>query len=78
MSQPSHFSLNGRPLAEVIRDGHSVTVSNQELVTVREAMRGLNHMVAQLETGERKQFVLMHRGRMVARICPLGAAHDPS
>lgn len=43
-----------------------VSVSNDELVTVRDAMRGLNQMVARLESREVDQFVLMHRGRMVA------------
>lgn len=48
-----------------------VAVSNDELVTVRDAMRGLNRMVAQLQAGERDQFVLMHKGCMVARIVPI-------
>lgn len=48
-----------------------IEVSNDELVTVREAMRHLNRMVEQLQAGEREQFVLIHRGRMVARIVPL-------
>lgn len=48
-----------------------VAVSNDELVTVRDAMRGLHKMVEQLQGGEREQFVLMHKGQMVARIVPV-------
>lgn len=48
-----------------------VTVANDELVTVRDAMRGLNRMVEQLQAGERDQFVLIQRGRMVARVVPI-------
>lgn len=48
-----------------------VPVANDELVTVRDAMRGLNRMVAQLEAGEASKFVLMQRGRMVAAVVPL-------
>lgn len=48
-----------------------VSVANDELVTVRDTMRGLNRMVEQLQSGEREQFVLMHHGRMVARLVPV-------
>lgn len=48
-----------------------VSVSNENLVTVRDAMRGLNRMVEQLQRGEVDKFVLMHHGRMVAAIVPL-------
>jgi antitoxin (DNA-binding transcriptional repressor) of toxin-antitoxin stability system len=58
------------------RDESRVAVSNDELVTVRDAMRGLNRMVAQLQSGERDQFVLMQRGRMVARIVPIEEVQD--
>jgi hypothetical protein len=52
-----------------------VTVANDELATVRDAMRGLNRMVEQLLSGEREQFVLMRGGQMVARLVPIDA--DP-
>lgn len=48
-------------------------VSNDDLVTVRDAMRGLNRLVEELQSGQRNQVVLMHRGRMVARIVPVDA-----
>lgn len=48
-----------------------VSVENAELVTVRDAMRGLNRMVDQLDAGEREKFVLTRHGRMVAAIVPL-------
>lgn len=48
-----------------------VTVGNENLVTVRDAMRGLNRMVDQLAAGEIDKFVLMHHGRMVAAVVPL-------
>lgn len=44
----------------------SLPVRNSELVTVREAMRGLNRMVDALEHGEAEKFVLMKGSRMVA------------
>lgn len=53
-----------------------VHVSNDELVTVRDAMRELNRMVTQLEDGRAEQFVLMHRGRMVAAVVPLSYLAD--
>lgn len=49
----------------------SVSVSNSELVTVRDAMRGLHKLVEQLQSGECQQFVLLQRGRMVARLVPI-------
>jgi hypothetical protein len=58
---------------EQLQEGAAVhiEVSNEELVTVRDAMRGLNRMIDRLLSGEQHQFVLMHRGQMVARIVPL-------
>lgn len=53
------------------RQSGRVAVTNDELVTVRDAMRGMNRMVERLEAGEVEKFVLMHRGRMVAAIVPL-------
>jgi antitoxin (DNA-binding transcriptional repressor) of toxin-antitoxin stability system len=52
-------------------DRVKVEVSNDELVTVRDAMRELNRLVEKLVSGERRQFVLMRHGKMVARIVPL-------
>ncbi len=41
-------------------------VSNEELRTVRDAMRELNRMVDDLEQGEAEKFVLTQRNRMRA------------
>jgi PHD/YefM family antitoxin component YafN of YafNO toxin-antitoxin module len=46
--------------------GHSVQVSNQELATVREAMRELHHLLAQLEHGELQKVVLTQKNQMRA------------
>lgn len=43
-----------------------VEVSNDELRTVRDAMRELNRMVDALESGERTKFVLTQRNQMRA------------
>ncbi len=43
-----------------------VEVSNDELRTVRDAMRELNRMVDQLERGDRQKFVLTKSGQMRA------------
>jgi hypothetical protein len=43
-----------------------VEVSNDELRTVRDAMRELNRMVDALETGEAEKFVLCQNHRMRA------------
>jgi hypothetical protein len=48
-----------------------VRVSNDELRTVRDAMRELNRMVEALERGEREKFVLTQRNRMRAVLIPL-------
>jgi hypothetical protein len=44
----------------------SVRVSNAELATVREAMRELNRLLAQLEHGELEKIVLTQRNQMRA------------
>lgn len=44
----------------------SLTVANEELATVREAMRELNRMIDALERGEREKLVLTQRNRMRA------------
>lgn len=43
-----------------------VEVSNDELRTVREAMRELNRLVESLERGESEKFVLTKNGQMRA------------
>jgi hypothetical protein len=43
-----------------------VEVSNDELRTVRDAMRELNRMVERLERGESEKFVLTKNGQMRA------------
>jgi hypothetical protein len=43
-----------------------VEVSNDELYTVRDAMRELHRMVEQLDRGELEKVVLTHRNRMRA------------
>jgi PHD/YefM family antitoxin component YafN of YafNO toxin-antitoxin module len=43
-----------------------VEVSNDELRTVRDAMRELNRMVDQLELGDSEKFVLTKHGQMRA------------
>jgi PHD/YefM family antitoxin component YafN of YafNO toxin-antitoxin module len=44
----------------------SVRVSNEELATVREAMRELNRLIAQLEAGELEKVVLTQKSQMRA------------
>lgn len=46
-------------------------VSNAELLTVRDAMRELDLMVALLERGEREKFILTHRNQMRAVVVSL-------
>jgi len=45
-----------------------VEVSNDELRTVRDAMRELNRMVERLERGESEKFVLTKNGQMRAAV----------
>jgi hypothetical protein len=51
--------------------GETISVSNDELFTVREAMRSLNRIVDRIERGEIEKAVLMRNGRMVAVVCTL-------
>lgn len=44
----------------------SLQVSNQELATVRDAMRELNRMLAALQSGELDKIVLTQRNQMRA------------
>lgn len=48
-----------------------VEVSNDELRTVRDAMRELNRMVESLETGEIEKVVLTQRNQMKAVVVSL-------
>ena len=57
-AQAGHEGLGG-PVGEI-------TTSNDELRTVRDAMRELNRMVDALNRGEEHKFVLTHRNRMRA------------
>lgn len=50
---------------------HSVRVSNQELATIREAMRELSRLLVQLETGELEKVVLTQRNQMRAVLLTL-------
>lgn len=47
---------------------HSLSVSNPELATVREAMRELHHLLAKLEAGEIDKIVLCQKNQMRAVI----------
>lgn len=49
----------------------AVRVANDELVTVREAMRELNRLVDALERGELEKVVLTQRNRMRAVVVSL-------
>jgi antitoxin (DNA-binding transcriptional repressor) of toxin-antitoxin stability system len=49
----------------------SVRVSNEELATVREAMRELSRLLAQLEAGELEKVVLTQRNQMRAVLLTL-------
>jgi hypothetical protein len=48
-----------------------VEVSNDELRTVRDAMRELNRLVDRLESGEAEKFVLTQRNQMRAVVVSL-------
>lgn len=50
-----------------------IQTSNDELVTVRDAMRTLNELVARLQSGEAEKFVLTKGGLMQAALVPLEA-----
>ena len=49
----------------------AVRVANDELVTIREAMRELNRLVDALERGELEKVVLTQRNRMRAVVVSL-------
>ncbi len=48
-----------------------VEVSNEELLTVRDAMRELNRLVERLDCGEAEKFVLTQRNQMRAVVVSL-------
>jgi hypothetical protein len=48
-----------------------VEVSNEELRTIRDAMRELNRMVDALESGDSEKFVLCQNNRMRAVVISL-------
>lgn len=50
-----------------------ISVANEELATVREAMRGLNNLVDDLALGHREKVVLTRANRMVAVVLPVAA-----
>jgi hypothetical protein len=50
-----------------------VEVSNDELRTVRDAMRELNHMIDRLQRGESEKFVLTKQGQMRAVVLSVEA-----
>ena len=50
-----------------------VEVSNEELRTVRDAMRELNQMIERLDTGESEKYVLTKSGQMRAVVVSLDA-----
>lgn len=51
----------------------SLTVNNDELMTVRQAMRDLTKLLPKLRSGELHQIVLMEKTEMVAVIRPIAA-----
>jgi antitoxin (DNA-binding transcriptional repressor) of toxin-antitoxin stability system len=52
-------------------DEPRILVSNEELFTVREAMRNLNRICAQIESGEISRAILTRKGKMIFAIVPL-------
>lgn len=49
-------------------DARSIVVGNEELFTVRDAMRGLNRILEQMESGEIDKAVLTRKDKMIATI----------
>lgn len=48
-----------------------IDLDNDEIATVRDTMRSLNRMVAEIEAGERQKYVLFKHGKMVAVLIPI-------
>lgn len=44
---------------------------NEEMFTIRDAMRELNVIVRRIEEGEIEKAILMRKGKMVAAVVPL-------
>lgn len=55
-------------------DDAKIEVENSELVTVRDAMRGLNRLVDELVAGDRDQVVLTRHGKMLAVVVSVDRA----
>lgn len=56
----------GRTVRATMNDPAQLRVSNQELATVREAMRELGRLLDQLDEGELEKVVLTQRNQMRA------------
>lgn len=65
-------------MSEQPREGTRIEVANDELRTVREAMRGLNRMLAAFAEGRASKFVLTRSGKMVAVLRPIEDDCDPA
>jgi type VI protein secretion system component VasF len=59
-------SGSGRTVRVTMNDPAQLRVSNQELATVREAMRELGRLLDQLDEGELEKIVLTQRNQMRA------------
>jgi hypothetical protein len=57
-----------RPPADASQPAPSISVSNDELVTLREAMRGLGALLERLETGRASKLVVTQENRIRAVI----------
>ena len=55
-----------------MNDSAKVAVGNEELFTVRDAMRGLNRIVDDINAGTLEKAVLTRGGKMVAVIVAVG------
>lgn len=53
-----------------------IPVSNDEMRTVRDAMRDLNRMIDRLDSGEAEKFVLLTQSRMRAVVVSVQAYSD--
>jgi len=64
-------SGSGRTVRVTMNDPAQLRVSNQELATVREAMRELHRLLAALDDGEVEKIVLTQRNQMRAVLITL-------
>lgn len=53
--------------------GPKIKTENEELFTVRDAMREMNRLVDRLEAGSLEKVVMTRSGQMVAVVLPLEA-----